>query len=295
MTNQHTLASEAHFSDIGLHSGDPVHMVVGPAPAGSGIQFRVEAPGVEPRTVAARIENLVGTDLCTTLGDGDVTVRTVEHLLAALAGLGIDNALVRLDAGEVPILDGSASPFVDGLLKAGLRAQSAPRTVLKVTAPIRVEDGDDKWVEIAPADREGLTIDLSIDFDHPALGCQDMRFFLTPERFARELAAARTFGFKREVAALQQAGLARGGSLDNAVVLDEDGVMNPGGLRFADEPVRHKVLDLIGDFALLGHPLWGRVTAHRAGHTLHAEAVRALLAHPGRFERREAGAAALAV
>lgn len=289
MTVQQTLASEVRFRGIGLHTGSAVNMVVGPAPADSGIRFVVAGPGAaRPMTVAARIENLAGTAYCTSLGHGGVTVHTVEHLLAALAALEVDNAEVWLDAGEVPVLDGSADPFVRGILEAGLALQPTPRTVLRVTAPIRVAEGADKWIELAPSDTPGLTVDLDIDFAHTTVGSQRMRFELSPEHFVRDLAAARTFGFADEVEALRRAGLARGGSLDNAVVIGADGVMNPEGLRFADEPVRHKVLDLIGDFSLLGRPLWAHVTAHRAGHTLHAVAVQALLARPGCWETVEA-------
>jgi UDP-3-O-[3-hydroxymyristoyl] N-acetylglucosamine deacetylase len=289
MNVQHTLATEARFKGIGLHTGAAVNMVVGPAPADSGIRFRVQPPGVSrPTVVAARIENLVGTSYCTSLGCGGVTVHTVEHLLAALAGLGVDNADVWLDAGEVPVLDGSAAPFVHGLLGAGIVPQGALRTAIRVTAPVRVEEGADKWIELAPSDEPGLTIDLDIAFTHASVGRQRLAFALTPERFVEELAAARTFGFLDEVEALRQAGLARGGSLENAVVIGREGVMNPEGLRFADELVRHKVLDLLGDFALLGRPLWGRITAHRSGHTLHAVAMQALLARPGCWEAVEA-------
>jgi len=285
MNVQHTLATEARFKGIGLHTGAAVNLVVRPAPEDSGIRFFLQPAGASrPAMVAARVENVTDTNHCTSLSQGGATVHTVEHLLAALAGLGIDNADVWLDAGEVPVLDGSAAPFVHGLLDAGLAPQAAPRTVIRVTAPVRVAEGTDKWIELAPSETPGLTVDLDIDFDHASVGCQRMAFALTPERFAGELAAARTFGFMDDVAALRQAGLARGGSLENAVVIGAEGVMNPEGLRFSDEPVRHKVLDLVGDFALLGRPLWGRIAAHRSGHTLHAVAMRALLARPGCWE-----------
>jgi len=296
MTVQHTLASEARFKGIGLHTGQAVNMVVAPAPEDSGVRFLVRKPGSdEPVVIPARVESLAGTAYCTILGRGGVTVHTVEHLLAALSGLGVDNAAVWLDAGEVPVLDGSAAPFVRGLLEAGIVAQVAPRTALKVTAPVRVEEGSDKWIELLPADRPGLTVELDIDFDDATVGAQRMAFALSAERFAAELASARTFGFKDEVEALRRAGLARGGSLDNAVVIGPEGVLNPEGLRFGDEPVRHKVLDLVGDFALLGRPLWARVVAHRSGHTLHAVAMRALLARPACWEAVEAPAASEAV
>jgi UDP-3-O-[3-hydroxymyristoyl] N-acetylglucosamine deacetylase len=289
MTFQQTLATEAHFKGVGLHSGAPVHMVVGPAPEDSGIRFLVQPSGCpDPVVIPARVEHLSGTSYCTSLGVGGVKVQTVEHLLAALAGLGIDNADVWLDAEEVPVLDGSSAPFVDGLVAAGIVPQPAPRAALRVTDTVRVEEGDDKWIEVRPALAPGLTIDLDIDFAHATVGSQRLRFHLTPEDFAADLAAARTFGFMDEVEALRRAGLARGGSLENAVVIGADGVMNPGGLRYDDEPVRHKVLDLIGDFALLGRPLWAHVVAHRSGHTLHAVAMRALLSRPACWEAVEA-------
>jgi len=289
MTFQHTLASEARFKGVGLHTGASVNMVVGPAPEDSGVRFLVQPSGTpDPVVIPARVEHVVSTAYCTSLGIGGVTVQTVEHLLAALAGLGIDNADVWLDAGEVPVLDGSSAPFVEGLLAAGIVPQPAPRAALRVTAPVRVDEGDDKWIEVRPSLVPGLTIDLDITFPHASVGHQRMRFRLTPEGFAADLARARTFGFLDEVEALRRAGLARGGSLDNAVVIGAEGVMNPEGLRFGDEPVRHKVLDLIGDFALLGRPLWAHVVAHRSGHTLHAVAVQALLSRPSCWEAVEA-------
>jgi UDP-3-O-[3-hydroxymyristoyl] N-acetylglucosamine deacetylase len=296
MTFQHTLASEAHFKGVGLHNGTSVNMVVGPAPEDSGIRFLVQPSGrPEPVVVPARADFLVSTDYCTTIGADGVTVKTIEHLMAALVGLGIDNADVWLDGDEVPVLDGSSALFVEGLLAAGVVPQPAPRAALRITAPVRVDEGDDKWVELHPSDTPGLTVDLDIDFSHEAVGSQRLRFHLTPEHFAADLSAARTFGFFEEVEALHRAGLALGATLENAVVIGEDGVMNPGGLRFDDEFVRHKVLDLIGDFALLGRPLWGHVVAHRSGHTLHAVAVRALLSRPACWEAIEAPVPAAAL
>jgi len=289
MAVQHTLGDSARFEGIGLHTGAKVRMEVLPAGVDTGIRFLVAGPDGRSHVVGAVPENVVDTAYATSLGAGGVTVHTVEHVLSALAGLGIDNAEVRLSApqfpvAEVPIMDGSAAPFVHGLLEAGIVAQAAPRTYLKVTSPIRVAEGTDKWIEIAPGDAPTLSVALEIRFDHDAVGTQRTRYVHSPKAFARLLSRARTFGFLREVEAMRRAGLALGGSLENAVVIGDEGVMNPDGLRYPDEPVRHKVLDLIGDMALLGRPLWAGVTAHRSGHTLHARAVRVLIGHPECWE-----------
>jgi len=289
MAMQHTLADSARFEGIGLHTGAKVHMEVAPADPDTGIRFVVPRPDGGTQVIGAVPENVTDTAYATTLKAGGAVVHTVEHLLAALAGLGIDNAEVRLSApegtdSEVPILDGSAAPFVQGLLEAGIVAQAEPRAYLKVIAPIRVAEGTDKWIEFGPGEAPTLSVALEIRFDHPAIGTQRTRYVQSPRAFARLLARARTFGFLREVEAMRRAGLARGGSLASAVVFGDEGVVNPEGLRYPDEPVRHKVLDLIGDLALLGRPLWGTATAHRSGHTLHARAVRALIAHPECWE-----------
>jgi UDP-3-O-[3-hydroxymyristoyl] N-acetylglucosamine deacetylase len=284
MAVQHTLADSAHFEGIGLHTGAQVHMEVAPAETDTGIRFVVPRPDGGTQVIGAVPENVTDTAYATSLGAEGVEVHTVEHLLAALAGLGIDNAEVRLSAPEVPILDGSAAPFVEGLLEAGIAAQAAPRAYLKVVAPIRVAEGTDKWIEFGPGEVPTLSVAMEIRFDHAAIGTQRTRYVQSPRAFARLLARARTFGFLREVEALRRAGLARGGSLASAVVIGDEGVVNPEGLRYPDEPVRHKVLDLIGDLALLGRPLWATATAHRSGHTLHARAVRALIAHPECWE-----------
>ncbi|MFQ5507723.1 MAG: UDP-3-O-acyl-N-acetylglucosamine deacetylase [Leptospirillia bacterium] len=281
MASQHTVAKEAHFKGVGLHSGEPVHLTVAPAAVDTGIRFEVQLPGQDAHTIAVTPENLVATSYATSLGSGSARTQTVEHLLSALSGLGIDNALIRMDAGEVPIMDGSAAPFVDKLVAAGNAPQSAPRRVIRITEPVRVEeDNGDKWLEVRPLDTPGMMVDYCIDFNHPAVGRQNFRFIWSRDGFVRELASARTFGFFEEVAALRNLGLARGGSLENAVVIGENGVMNPEGLRFSNEFVRHKILDLFGDFALLGRPLWGHVVAHRSGHSLHTRLVETLLERP---------------
>ncbi len=285
MAFQTTVAGDVRFTGVGLHSGEPVSMVVRPAPADSGIRFIVAPEGGDPVTISATADKVAATAYATSLKVGDVALQLVEHVLSALAGMGIDNAEITVDSTEVPILDGSAAPFVRELSRVGIAELRAPRRVMRILEPIRVEeDGGDKWLELLPTDLPGTVIDYNIEFDHKAVGTQRVRFVLTPESYVRDLCEARTFGFAREVQALQQLGLARGGSLENAVVIDDDGVMNPEGLRFEDEQVRHKILDLIGDMSLLGHPVMGQYVAHRAGHGLHNRLARAILARPEAWE-----------
>jgi len=285
MAYQNTVAMEARFTGVGLHSGEKVNMVVRPAPADSGIRFRVATGDGVPSTIAATADNVAATAYATSLRDGEASVQLVEHILSALSGLGIDNAEIAVDALEVPIMDGSAAPFIHGLLQAGVRTLGASRQVVRILEPIRVEDdGGDKWLEVLPVGAPETIIDYNIDFDHHTVGTQRYRFVMSRECFVGELCAARTFGFAREVQALQQLGLARGGSLENAVVMDDNGVMNPEGLRFENEQVRHKILDLIGDMSLVGHPVVGHFVAHRAGHGLHNKLARAILAHTEAWE-----------
>ena len=292
---QTTIGANAKFAGVGLHSGTPVHLTVSPAASDSGIRFFITLPDSDgPVMVPARADRVTATAYATTLQQGDLTVHTVEHLLAALAGLGIDNADLHMDGPEVPIMDGSAAPFVHGLLKAGIVTLEAPRQVIRIRRPIRVEEGD-KWIEVTPHEVPGTLVDYDIDFEHHAVGCQSVRFMLSPELFVGEVSAARTFGFANEVAAMRQVGLARGGSLENAVVIDDDGVMNPEGLRFEDEQVRHKVLDLIGDMALVGRPVWGRIGAYRSGHGLHTALAKAILDTPDAWELVDAAPHALQV
>lgn len=283
MSYQQTVSKEARFTGVGLHTGAPVTLSVRPAPVDSGLRFVIARPGVERVVIDARHANIETTSYATSIGSGGYRLHTVEHLLAALAGLEIDNAELWLDGPEVPVMDGSAMPFVEGLLLAGLVAQPKQREAIRITEPIRVAEGD-KWIELLPSGQPGLQVDYAIDFDHLAIGRQHYHTTVTPESFAREIAAARTFGFAAEVQQMQAAGLARGASLDNAVAVGDDGVLNPGGLRFADEMVRHKVLDLIGDLALLGRPVWGHLIAHRGGHGMHARLMEEILLRDGRWE-----------
>ncbi len=283
MTYRRTLRREVTCTGIGLHSGRLVRLRLQPAPAEHGIRFTRTDVGVE---IPATLAHIGGQDHATTLRSSSVSIGTVEHLLAALAGLGVDDVRVEVDGPEVPVLDGSAAPFVILLHEAGLRPLAVPRLHLKVKKPVEVAHGA-KSARLLPADH--FEVDYSIGFDHPLLRHQALSLRLTPRSFTEAIAPARTFGFLREVEMLRKSGLALGGSLENAVVIGETGVLN-NKLRFEDEFVRHKILDAVGDLALLGHPLLGRLQATRAGHSLHAAVARKLLATPDAFELAPLGA-----
>jgi UDP-3-O-[3-hydroxymyristoyl] N-acetylglucosamine deacetylase len=273
--NQRTIAEKISCTGIGLHSGEPVHLTLCPARAGSGIVFvRTDLP--TPVEIPARPECVTATQYATTLGHGPATVGTVEHLLAAVYSLGVDNLRVEVEGPEVPVMDGSSASFVFLLRAAGVFEQPAVRPRLRIQRPLEIRDGE-RSIRIEPA-RE-LRISYAIDYLHPAIGRQvlaDVR--IDGESFEHEICRARTFGFLHEVQTLWRLGLARGGNLDNTVVLDEERVLNRDGLRFPDEFVRHKVLDLIGDLALLGAPLEGHVHVERGGHALHQRLLSELLA-----------------
>jgi len=277
MVYRRTLRREVACAGIGLHSGRLVRLRLRPAPAEHGIRFLRTDVGVE---IAATLAHIGGQDHATTLCRDGVSIGTVEHLLSALFGLGVDDVLVEIDGPEVPILDGSAAPFVILLHEAGLRPLAVPRLQLKVLQPVEVVQGA-KSARLVPA--EHFEIRYAIGFDHPLLRHQSCSLRLNPRSFTDLVAPARTFGFLREVELLRKAGLALGGSLENAVVIGETGVLN-NKLRFEDEFVRHKILDAVGDLALLGHPLLGRLEATKAGHALHAAVAKKLLATPGAFE-----------
>jgi UDP-3-O-[3-hydroxymyristoyl] N-acetylglucosamine deacetylase len=277
---QRTLGNWVRVQGLGLHSGKRVELSLGPAAADSGVVFvRSDLPG-SPQ-ICARPRGVADSMLCTILEENGVRVSTVEHLLAALAGLGVDNATVMVNAEELPVLDGSALPFVRLIQQAGVRLLGSCRTWLRVVKPVSVSEGD-RSVQLLPARR--LSVDCTVDFDHPLVIDQKMRYLHEPQTFEQEVAPARTFGFLKDVGEMRRRGLAQGGSLDNAVVVDSFSVLNPGGLRFQDEFVRHKILDLIGDLALLGAPLAARVVAHKSGHRLHHRLVQALLDQPGAVE-----------
>lgn len=275
--SQTTLRTKVSIEGVGLHSGHPVRARFCPAPAGHGIVFvRLDHPETP---IPARIESASTFDFATTLSSGGVSVGTVEHVLSAAFGEGLDNCTIELDGPELPILDGSALPFVRLFHAAGFERLDAPVATLAVSQPVEVAR-DGRSVTFRP-DGPGLTITYEIDFPHPVVGRQELTVAIRPEEYSTRIAPARTFGFARDVEAMRARGLARGGSLHNAVVLDDEGVLS-GPLRFRDEFVRHKVLDLLGDLALLGATLDGHILARRAGHALHIEFARALAAAAAR-------------
>ncbi len=277
---QRTLAQPVGCVGIGLHSGKRVNLTMRPAPPNAGVTFvRTDLPG-RPE-IKATVGNVVDTRLATTLGRNGTRVSTVEHLLAALAGMGIDNALIEVDAPEVPIMDGSAAPFIFLLKSVGTRVQAAPKRFLIIRKPLELRQGD-KSLAIYPA-RE-LKISFSISFDHPLLREQTYTLSFSDRTFEREISRARTFGFVHEVEAMQKKGFALGGSLENAVVVDRFRILNEDGLRYRDEFVRHKILDLVGDVALLGKPIIGHFKAVKSGHALNHGFLRELLATPRAWE-----------
>ena len=277
---QQTLQTSASVDGVGLHGGRPVRLTLLPAPVGHGRVFvRTDlSPAVE---IPAHHAFVVDTTMNTTLAQGAAKVGTVEHLLAALAGLGIDNVRIELDGPEVPILDGSAAGWVRLVDAAGVKVQDAPRRVAVVRRPVVVRDGD-KDARFVPAD--AFSIHCAIDFRHPLVSDQQLSVEVTPRSFVRDIARARTFGFRREVDYLRSRGLGLGGSLDNAIVVDDDAILNPGGLRFSDEFVRHKILDAVGDLSLAGCPIVGAFHASKTGHALNHKLVQALFAEEGAVE-----------
>lgn len=278
MSVQNTLRSSVVFSGVGLHSGAPVHMVVRPASADYGLWFRrMDVTDGDPM-VPARWDAVDDTQLNTRIANpSGVTVRTIEHLMAALAGCGIHNALIEIDGPEVPILDGSAVPFVARFLRTGLRPQSAPVRALRILAPVEVREGA-AFARLEPS--EMLEIDFRIAFDEPGIGDQHKHLVMANGAFVRELCDSRTFCLQSDVETMRARGLALGGSYDNAVVFEGGRVLSPGGLRHGDEPVRHKMLDALGDLALAGGPIFGRYTGVRAGHGLTNRLLRAVFADP---------------
>lgn len=282
MIKQHTLKNVIRATGVGLHTGEKVFLTLKPSLADTGITFR-RTDLAHLTDIPARPENVTDTRLSTTLEVGTARVSTVEHLMSAFAGLGIDNAVVELTAGEVPIMDGSASPFVFLIQSAGIEEQDAARQFIRIRKPIRVEDGD-KWATFEPWD--GFMVSFTIDFDHPTLrgSKQVTQVDFASTSFVKEVSRARTFGFMRDLESMRKAGLARGGGLDNAIVMDGYRVLNEEGLRYEDEFVRHKVLDAVGDLYLLGHPVIGAFSAYKSGHALNNKLVRALLADRDAWE-----------
>jgi UDP-3-O-[3-hydroxymyristoyl] N-acetylglucosamine deacetylase len=277
--NQTTLATAVSTTGTGLHTGVPVSMTLRPAPENTGYVFvRTDLDDFE---LPASVEYISHCSYATTLLRKGVVLSTCEHLLSALRGSGVDNCFIDLDNIEIPILDGSSEDFVALIERAGIESQSAPRRYLKIRAKVEYSQGDRKMA-IEPADR--FEINCIIDFPHPYINRQTLRFVLEEGSFSKEIASARTFGFTHEIEMLRKANLALGGSLDNAIVLTTDGMLNQTPLRFPDEFVRHKILDLIGDLALLGMPVLGRVTAEKSGHAVHASLMAKLLNTKGAWE-----------
>ena len=282
MIHQRTLKNVIRATGVGLHTGEKVYLTLRPAAVNTGIVFR--RVDLDPVVELRADPNQVGdTRLSTALQEGDVSVSTIEHLMSALAGLGIDNVYVEITSPEVPIMDGSAAPFVFLVQSAGVVEQTAPKKFIRVKKAIKIEDGD-KWAQFEPF--EGFKVSFAIDFDHPifAKSPQQATVDFSTTSFVKEVSRARTFGFMHEVEALREAGLALGGSHDNAIVMDSYTILNDDGLRYEDEFVKHKILDAIGDLYLLGHQLIGAFSAYKSGHALNNKLLRALIAQPDAWE-----------
>lgn len=283
MFRQRTLKNVIRATGVGLHTGNKVYLTLRPAATDTGIVFRrVDLP--QPVEIRACPDNVGDTRLSTTLVKGEVSISTVEHLLSAFAGLGIDNAYVDVSAPEVPIMDGSAGPFVFLIQSAGIEGQNRPKRFIRIKRRVAVKDGDKRAV-FEPY--KGFKVDFSIDFDHPAFVSrgQEASVDLSTTSFIKEVSRARTFGFLRDIEALRQNNLALGGSMDNAVVVDDYRVLNEEGLRYEDEFVKHKILDAIGDLYLLGHSLIGAFRGHKSGHALNNRLLRALMADETAWEQ----------
>lgn len=279
---QRTLAGPVHSAGPGVHSGKQVHLTIRPAPPNTGIRFRrVDLPA-KPY-IRAHFSRVVDTSLATVIGENGCIVSTIEHVMACLAGLGIDNAVAELDDYETPIMDGSAGVFTRAILGAGIVEQDAPRIYFVVKDPIKLEKPD-KSVCLYPAPNFKIT--CTIVFDHPAIRTQTLSIDLTQEKFEKEISMARTFGFLRELEYLKFYGLGKGGSLGNAVILDENGIINEGGLRYPDEFVRHKILDCIGDFSLLGMPILGHLVLYKSGHLFNHEFLKTFFNEKNAWETR---------
>jgi len=277
---QTTLRNQAAVSGIGVHSGLPATLTLLPAEADTGVVFvRCGSQGRPDREIRANVRAVTATEFATVLGDADGPLcSTAEHVLAALSGLGVDNAIIEIDGPEAPIMDGSAAPFVAAVDQAGTATLFEPRRYIEILKPVRVAK-DDSYGELRPY-AHGFRIELDIHFDHPLIGRQGLALDIDPDTFRRELARARTFGFMRDVARLWSAGYALGASFENTLVVDETRLLNPEGLRFADEFARHKALDAIGDLALAGAPLLGAYRSLRGGHKLNHAVLSALMADP---------------
>lgn len=275
---QRTLGREIRLSGKGLHSGKEVNLAIKPSPPDSGICFVRVDYGYE---IKAKLENVVDNKYATTLGTNGINVCTVEHLLAALYGLGIDNARIELDSSEVPIMDGSAAPFVKQIKEVGYTIQEVPRRYLKLKEPLELKEGDKEGILIPS---EVFRISYTINFDHPLLGCQSFETTLSEESFEKEICKARTFGFLKEVPYMRKNGFALGGSLENAVVIGDSHIINGDGLRFKDEFVRHKILDAIGDISLIGMPLLAHLILKNGGHSFHLKLIKKAFSELGKWK-----------
>ncbi len=279
---QKTIKNNIGFSGVGLHTGCDVHVRIIPSGEDTGITFiRTDIKGAP--AIKAEASNVIATSYATSLGTREASISTVEHLLAAFNGLGVDNATVELDGPEVPILDGSAKEFIKMIDAVGLTELCSPRKYILVKRPIKVQEGG-KYIFLMPSEDMEFTVDYTIDFAHPFMTRQNFSRLFSKDVFRNEVGGARTFGFLRDVEMLRKNGLAKGGSLNNAVVIGDDEILNKGGLRHPDEFVRHKVLDMMGDISLLGAPVVGRIIAHRSGHSLNYKLVQQILKMPGRWE-----------
>ncbi len=282
---QHTLERAVSAAGIGLHTGERVYLKINPSPANTGICF-VRSDLRPEEVIPARSDYIIDTNFATTIGTKTGSISTIEHLMAALLGAGIDNALIEVNGPEVPAMDGSAAPFLSLFQKAGLKTQAEPRRYIEILEPISIARGDRSLV-IEPC--KNFRVSFEIEFEHPLIARQSFSGKITQQTFKRHISKARTFGFLRELEFLKKNGLARGGSLQNAIVLGDNSVFNDGGLRFSDEFVRHKVLDLIGDLYLLGAPVLGKVRAIKSGHGLHHLLVQKILDHPCAWQFVEQG------
>lgn len=282
MIKQRTLKNSIRATGVGLHTGEKIYLTLRPAPADTGVVFR-RVDLDPPVEIRASPENVGDTRLSTTLVQGDVRISTVEHLLSAVAGLGIDNLYVDLSAPEVPIMDGSAGPFVFLIQSAGIQEQASPKRFIRIKRTVMVEDGD-KWARFDPFD--GFKVGFTIEFDHPIFksSTQMAELDFSTTSFVKEVSRARTFGFMRDIEMLREKKLALGGSLDNAIVLDDYRILNEDGLRYENEFVKHKILDAIGDLYLLGHSLIGAFSGHKSGHGLNNRLLRALVADTEAWE-----------
>ncbi|MGM0563623.1 MAG: UDP-3-O-acyl-N-acetylglucosamine deacetylase [Pseudomonadota bacterium] len=283
MIKQRTLKNIIRATGVGLHTGEKIYLTLRPAPVNSGIVFR--RTDLDPAVdIKATADNVSETTLSTTIGRGEAKIATVEHLLSAMAGLGIDNAIVELTAGEVPIMDGSAGPFVFLLQSAGVQDQEAPKEFIRIKRPVEIRY-EDKWARFEPFD--GFKVGFQIEFDHPAFSAasQFSEIDFSTTSFLKEVSRARTFGFTKDIEQLREQNLALGGSMENAIVVDDYRVLNEDGLRYEDEFVKHKILDAIGDLYLLGNSLIGAYMGYKSGHALNNELLHELLRHEDAYER----------